>query len=338
MSYTISIVNGDFDFDQHGRVRTVSGTNKGAQDLGEMLQSKFDRKRAYGTLLDVGTVGYIDQSNWIKSELTSTVTRFQQIQQRAGVSDTAELVTGIHAINVSHDGRGTYTWNLQVTVGNGRLVSSYNGVLGRRLTSLLRSSPANMSTTTSKTPSLSTDETVEQAQARIVDAAKWGPALPGFVWKSPELPVSGASITATITPSDEFAPTSITIVPTIPATPKPVNRVSYVIDGVEVASSSTAPYTVTVPNIRAGTIVVNITAIAVDTSIVGGGTAQITLIDYPADRVWFGGKGAVDPTQMTLKTAWPFKDGNGIGEYPSGGKGAIDPNDYKFRDGTYAKG
>lgn len=337
MSYTISIVNGDFDYDQHGRVRTVSGTNKGAQDLGEMLQSRFDRKRAYGTLLDVGTVGAIDQSNWIRSELTSTVTRFQQLQQRAGVTDPSERVTGIYAINVTHDGRGAYTWNLQVTVGTGRLVSSYNGVLGRRLTSLLRSSPATMSTTTSTTPSLSTDETVEQAQARIVDSAKWGQALPGFVWKSPELPIAGAYITAYITPADEFAPTSITITPIIPATPKPVNRVSYSIDGVEVASSSAAPYIVSLPNIQAGTTTIRIQAIAVDTSVVGGGTAQITMAAYPTDRVWYGGKGAIDPNDYKFKTAWPFKDGNGIGEFPSGGKGAIDPNDYKFRDGTYAK-
>lgn len=338
MSYTLSIVNGDLDFDLYGRSRTVNGTNKAAQDLGEMLQSRFDRRRNYGTLLEVGTVGYIDQSTWIKAELQSTVTRFQSVQRNAGITDVNELVTGVKSIDVVTDSYGAYTWNLQVYVGNGRLVSSYNGVIGRRRTALLGSSSLNLSSSAGTTnTSLSGDETVEQAQRRITQEADWGDALPGFVWKSPELPVGAASITAAVTPADTFAPTSVTVVPTVPATPKPIYQLSYVIDGVEVAVTTTAPYQVTIPGIKAGITTITIIAKAVDTSVVGGGTAQVTLLDYPVDRVWSGGKGAVDNTAMKFNTAWPFKGGNGIGTYPTGGKGAINQVDYQFRDGTYAE-
>lgn len=338
MSYTLSVVNGDIDFNLYGRVRTVNGTNKAAQDLGEMIQSKFDRKRGgYGTNLDVGVVGALDQSAWIRSELQSLVTRFQSMQQRAGVKDPNELVTGVKSINVTTDKWGSYTWNLQVYVGSGTLVTSYNGVIGRRRTALLGERSATQAVTSGTTAKLSADETIEQAQKRIKNSANWGSALPGFVWKSPELPLSDAIITAVALPSDEFAPTSVTVTPTIPATSKPVHHVSYVINGIEVATATVAPYIVTIPSMQAGSWTISIRAKAADTSVVGAGSVQINLIDYPADRVWSGSKGAIDKTKFRIATAWPFKGSNGIGTYPSGGKGAIDKTKFTFRDGTYAE-
>jgi hypothetical protein len=40
---------------------------------------------------------------------------------------------------------------------------------------------------------------------------------------------------------------------------------------------------------------------------------------------------------MVIAVPWPFRDGTGVGEYPSGGMGSIDPNAYTFLDGTYAE-
>jgi len=65
-----------------------------------------------------------------------------------------------------------------------------------------------------------------------------------------------------------------------------------------------------------------------------GGRAAVPL---PADNVWDGGMGAVDPDSMVIAVPWPFRDGTGVGEYPSGGMGSIDPNAYTFLDGTYAE-
>lgn len=60
-------------------------------------------------------------------------------------------------------------------------------------------------------------------------------------------------------------------------------------------------------------------------------------VPFPADNVWDGGMGAVDPDSMVIAVPWPFRDGTGVGEYPSGGMGSIDPNAYTFLDGTYAE-
>lgn len=57
---------------------------------------------------------------------------------------------------------------------------------------------------------------------------------------------------------------------------------------------------------------------------------------YPADNVWDGGIGDIDPLSFVLTTAWPFRDSNGIGEYPDGGKDNIDPVEFTFTDETYA--
>ncbi len=57
---------------------------------------------------------------------------------------------------------------------------------------------------------------------------------------------------------------------------------------------------------------------------------------YPTDSVWDGGFGAISPDDMVLSDPWPFRDGNGIGQYPDGGEGAIDPELFTFIDGTYA--
>ena len=336
--YTISIVNGDFDFDVYGRVRTVNGTNKAAQDLGEMLQSRMDSRRGYGTRLEVGHVGYLDQTSWIRGELQDTVVRFQQIQRKAGVTDNAELVTGIRDLSVTSDGAGGYSWNLKVTVNGGKSVTSYNGVVGRRLTALLRSGSAQVPASSPNIPAQTQgDESLVQAQSRITPRANWGPALPAFVWKSPELPLPGAAITATVTPADIFAPTSVTVVPTIPATPKPVHTVSFLISGVTVGQTSTAPYSIVLQNIPAGTTTITIVASSIDGIVVGGGSVQVSLESYPTDRIWRGGRGAIDPAQYKFAQPWPFKSGTGVGEYAVGGKGAITPTNYQFRDGTYAE-
>lgn len=58
---------------------------------------------------------------------------------------------------------------------------------------------------------------------------------------------------------------------------------------------------------------------------------------YPADVVWDGGMGAVDPDTLVFTEAWPFRGTTGVGEYPDGGLGAIDPDLYTFTDGTYAE-
>lgn len=189
--YTISIVNGDFDFDQYGRVRTVNGTNKSAQDLGEMLQSRMDAARGYGTRLEVGHVGYLDQTSWIHSELQDTVSRFQQMQRRARVTDPAELVTGITELTVTSEGNGSYSWNLKVAVNGGKAVTSYNGVVGRRLTALLRGGSAQTSAKNPNIPAQSAgDESIADAQSRIKQKADWGKSLPAFVWKTPVLPTT----------------------------------------------------------------------------------------------------------------------------------------------------
>ena len=60
--------------------------------------------------------------------------------------------------------------------------------------------------------------------------------------------------------------------------------------------------------------------------------------DYPVDNIWDGGVGAVTPASMTLAEEWPFRDGDGIGEHPSGGLGEISPIAYTFKDGTFADG
>lgn len=57
---------------------------------------------------------------------------------------------------------------------------------------------------------------------------------------------------------------------------------------------------------------------------------------FPTDNVWDGGVGAGDPATRTIPEAWPFRDGDGVGEYPDGGLGAIDPSLYTFTDGSYA--
>lgn len=57
---------------------------------------------------------------------------------------------------------------------------------------------------------------------------------------------------------------------------------------------------------------------------------------YPADNVWDGGLGAVNPGDMVLTDPWPFRDGSGIGEYPDGGEGTIDPELFTFIDGSFA--
>lgn len=278
MSYTLSMVNGDLDYDPYGRVYTVSGTNKVAQDLGEMLQSRFDSNRGYGTNLEVGHVGYIDQSSWIRSELQATVTRFQKIQKKAGVTDPNELILGVKSISVTTDGWGAYTWNLQVSISNGKAVTSYNGVVGRRKTALLNSTPANQAKTTGvSTPSLTSDETVTHAQQRIVQKADWGTAQAGFVWKSPEVPIPPATITATATLASTTAPSAVTIFPTIPATPKPVAYVSFVINSAEVLVSTLSPYIATIPNIKSGTTLIYMYAKSSDNTIVGTGSVEITL-------------------------------------------------------------
>jgi len=278
MSYTISMVNGDFDYDSYGRVRTVSGTNKSAQDLGEMLQSRFDSSRGYGTNLEVGHIGYLDQSAWIKSELQATVTRFQTIQKKSGTSDRNELVSGVKSIAVTTDGWGAYTWNLQVTVGTGATVTSYNGVLGRRKTALLNSSPTNQGNTTGTyTPELTSDETLAHAQQRVTSTADWGTSQAGFVWKSPELPIPVAVITALVTLASLAAPSAITIKPSVPATPKPVSYVSFVIDAKEVMVSTLSPYTVVIPNIKSGTTIIYMYAHSADNKVVGTGSVEVTL-------------------------------------------------------------
>lgn len=278
MSYTISMVNGDFDYDLYGRVRTVSGTNKAAQDLGEILQSKFDSSRSYGTNLEVGHVGYLDQSAWIKSELQATVNRFQIIQRKSGTTDQNEIISGVKSITVTTDGWGAYTWNLQVMVGTGATVASYNGVLGQRKTALLNSTPANQGKTTGKyTPELTSDETLSHAQQRVTAAANWGTSKTGFVWKSPELPIPTATITALVTLASATAPSSVTLKPAIPATPKPVSYVSFVINGREVMSSTLSPYTVVIPDIKSGTTAIYMYANSADNTVVGTGFIEVTL-------------------------------------------------------------
>ena len=57
---------------------------------------------------------------------------------------------------------------------------------------------------------------------------------------------------------------------------------------------------------------------------------------FPADRTWDGGVGVIDPEAAVFTEAWPFRDGDGIGEQPDGGTGEIVPDDYTFTDGSYA--
>lgn len=55
---------------------------------------------------------------------------------------------------------------------------------------------------------------------------------------------------------------------------------------------------------------------------------------YPIDRTWDGG--ANGDVGGPLAVSWPFQDGTGIGQYPSGGVGAVTQSDYTFKDGTFA--
>lgn len=57
---------------------------------------------------------------------------------------------------------------------------------------------------------------------------------------------------------------------------------------------------------------------------------------FPVDNAWDGGFGDVDPLAATIQEPWPFRDSNGIGEYPDGGFGAIDPDLFTFQDGSWA--
>jgi hypothetical protein len=52
--------------------------------------------------------------------------------------------------------------------------------------------------------------------------------------------------------------------------------------------------------------------------------------------VWDGKEGFIVGKSMTIKTAMPFKSGDGVGEFPDGGLGPIDHTQYQFTDDTYA--
>ena len=67
--------------------------------------------------------------------------------------------------------------------------------------------------------------------------------------------------------------------------------------------------------------------------VVGPCESQI----FPTDNVWDAGVGAVNPDDLKLTQAWPFRDGTGIGELPDGGIGPINPLAFTFTDGTFAE-
>jgi hypothetical protein len=54
-------------------------------------------------------------------------------------------------------------------------------------------------------------------------------------------------------------------------------------------------------------------------------------------QVWHGGTGSINPDNFRIKDPMPFKDGDGVGQYPSGGTGQINPNNFKFTDETFAE-
>ena len=56
----------------------------------------------------------------------------------------------------------------------------------------------------------------------------------------------------------------------------------------------------------------------------------------PENLVWDGGVGSIDPSAAVLASALPFRDSNGVGEYPDADSGPINPVDYTFQNGTYA--
>lgn len=58
---------------------------------------------------------------------------------------------------------------------------------------------------------------------------------------------------------------------------------------------------------------------------------------FPVDNTWDAGVGALPADAGKLTQAWPFRDGDGIGERPDGGVGSIDPQGYTFTDGTFAE-
>lgn len=57
---------------------------------------------------------------------------------------------------------------------------------------------------------------------------------------------------------------------------------------------------------------------------------------FPVDAAWDGGFGSIDPAAAVFTEPWPFRDSNGVGEYPDGGFGPIDPDLYTFQDGSWA--
>ena len=135
MSKTIGVRNGDWDFDEYGRMVQVQGPDKTSQDVAEVLLSDYDPTRDYGIRIGAGYVPPSGGEGIISMELTQAIARLQRLQQMDRASTPDERISAITKLTVNRvrDDVTSYDYNVAVRTEAGDNIVSSDRVKARRM-------------------------------------------------------------------------------------------------------------------------------------------------------------------------------------------------------------
>lgn len=134
MSKTIGIKDGDFDFDDYGRMVQIDGPDKSSQDFSEIVLSTYDVSRDYGTKITPGYVPPVGGEAFISMELSNSVERLMSLQAADKASTPDERIAAITALDVNgQSDRTSYDYNIALRTETGDSVVASDRVKVRRM-------------------------------------------------------------------------------------------------------------------------------------------------------------------------------------------------------------